>query len=131
MSGVLLHDGSQVRKEGVGQIRHDQREGGRGAHAEALGHAVDLVAQGVNGSVHKTVAQWLESPSDKGAAEGNHWLIYLPDALAAIGREVRRAPLARAASLRLTIAMTTLALGSILAIVTYHGGVWPARRFGG
>ena len=40
---------------------------------------------------------------------GIHLLIYVPDALAAIGREVRRAPLVRAASLRITIAMTVLA----------------------
>ena len=62
---------------------------------------------------------------------GIHLLIYVPDALAAIGREARRAPLVRAASLRITIAMIMLGLGIILAIVTYHGGVWPARRFGG
>ena len=62
---------------------------------------------------------------------GIHLLIYVPDALAAIGREVRRAPPVRAASLRLTLAMTVLVLGIILAIVTYHSGAWPARRFGG
>jgi hypothetical protein len=57
---------------------------------------------------------------------GIHLLTYLPDALAAMRRELH-ARLSRASSLRLSIAVIALAVGIALAALTYRSGVWPAR----
>ena len=58
---------------------------------------------------------------------GVHLLTYLPDALAAIGREwgPRRS---RRAVVRGAAVVGALALGIILAAATYSWGVWPARH---
>jgi membrane protein YdbS with pleckstrin-like domain len=56
-----------------------------------------------------------------------HLLTYLPDAVATVGRELRAMPLSRPASLRLAAVAAILAVGIIVAIVTYNHGLWPAR----
>ncbi|HVA91096.1 MAG TPA: hypothetical protein VNL71_14780 [Chloroflexota bacterium] len=58
---------------------------------------------------------------------GIHLLTHTLDALASSARELR-GRLSRPAAFRVAIAAGALALGIVLAIVTYSSGVWPARH---
>jgi hypothetical protein len=60
---------------------------------------------------------------------GLHLLTYALDALGTAARELN-ARLSRLGSIRVAAVIASLALGIVLAIVTYSYGVWPARHQG-
>ena len=91
----------------------------------ALATGVALFVQRSRGGVLSTLHT--DSAVASAALIGIHLLTYVPDALAAMLRDLR-AHLSRAASLRLAAAMSALILGIILAVITFSLGVWPARH---
>jgi hypothetical protein len=92
----------------------------------ALGTGVALFVQHTRGGTLS--ALHTDAALSSAFLVGIHILTYALDALATLGRELR-ARFSRPASLRMVAALAALALGIVIALVTYSSGTWPARPY--